>query len=320
MGLFGRDRDDNGDEDDAPPAPGISSSAAQPSGTDGSTSALPEHALERLRSMRREEGAQPALFTSDLSVDEFLLAREAGFEPLGLVIGSSIYHIGTQNTSWSQNQELEVLTGAMYHARELAMGRMDAEAEALGADGVVGVRFDISRYEWGPHLAEFISIGTAVRDRAQPGSHRNRLGKPFTCDLSGQDFYKLRLAGYMPAGLVMGSCVYHVANQGLRQMFRTIGRNVEMENYTQALYDARELAMERMQAEASQLDAAGVVGTRLTEQSHGWGSHIIEFFAIGTAIVPFAGPEGGVPAPQLTLTLTSTQATRTAMLGGYGAL
>ena len=56
-----------------------------------------------------------------------------------------------------------MLTQAMYHARELAMGRMTAEAAELGADGVVGVRFDIGRYEWGADLAEFIAIGTAVR-------------------------------------------------------------------------------------------------------------------------------------------------------------
>jgi uncharacterized protein YbjQ (UPF0145 family) len=67
------------------------------------------------------------------------------------------------------------------------------------------------------------------------------------------------------------------------------GRNVEMPNYTQALYDARELAMQRMQTEAQELGAAGIVGVTLTERSHGWGSHVIEFFAIGTAIVPTDG-------------------------------
>ena len=59
-----------------------------------------------------------------------------------------------------------------------------------------------------------------------------------------------------------------------------------MPNYTQALYDARELAMARMQAEAEALEAEGIVGVELHERSHGWGSHVIEFFAIGTAIVP----------------------------------
>jgi hypothetical protein len=32
---------------------------------------------------------------------------------------------------------------------------------------------------------------------------------------------------------------------------------------------------------------------QLQERSHGWGSHVIEFFAIGTGIVPVEGPEGG---------------------------
>ena len=43
--------------------------------------------------------------------------------------------------------------------------------------------------------------------------------------------------------------------------------------------------MKRMQTEAQELEAEGIVGVSLTERSHGWGSHIIEFFAIGTAIV-----------------------------------
>ncbi len=84
-----------------------------------------------------------ALFTSDLSVNEFLLVREAGFDPVGLVVGSSIYHIGYQQANWNQNQEMTVLTQAMYHARELAMTRMEEEANALGADGIVGVRLEV---------------------------------------------------------------------------------------------------------------------------------------------------------------------------------
>jgi uncharacterized protein YbjQ (UPF0145 family) len=66
---------------------------------------------------------------------------------------------------------------------------------------------------------------------------------------------------------------------------RQMGRNVEMPNFTQALYEARELAMERMQKEADELQSEGIVGARIVERSHGWGSHVIEFFAIGTAVV-----------------------------------
>jgi uncharacterized protein YbjQ (UPF0145 family) len=225
------------------------------------------------------------LFTSDLSVKEFLLVKQAGFEPLGMVVGSSIYHIGYQQSNWNQNQEMSVLTQAMYHARELAMTRMEEEAEQLGADGVVGVRLDIGRYEWGVDLAEFIAIGTAVKHSGGE-LHRAPNGRPFTSDLSGQAFWTLLASGYRPVGMCMGSCVYHVAHQGLRGFLRSAGRNVEMTNYTQALYDARELAMSRMQAEAQEVQAGGIVGVQLTERSHGWGSHVIEFFAVGTAVIP----------------------------------
>src|ERR1700757_4861929 len=86
-------------------------------------------------------GAAPAgVFTSDLSVSEYVLLGEAGFEPLGFVVGALVYHIGLQVGRWSKNQELQVLTQAMYNARELAMTRMRAEADQLSADGIVGVQ------------------------------------------------------------------------------------------------------------------------------------------------------------------------------------
>jgi uncharacterized protein YbjQ (UPF0145 family) len=258
---------------------------------------LPQHAVERLNRM---SAAGSRLWTSDLTVNEFLLVREAGFEPLGLVVGSSIYHIGYQQQMFRQNEEMTVLSGAMYHARELAMTRMEEEADQLGADGVIGVRLDVNRYEWGAGLAEFMAVGTAVRSLGE--SHRPAHGKPFTSDLSGQDFWTLLKTGYRPVGLVMGSCVYHVAHQTLAQSLRTVGQNVEMTNFTQALYDARELAMERMQSEAQELGAHGIVAVQIQERNHGWGSHVIEFFAVGTGVVG-ANVDQAVPAPTLTLGL-----------------
>ena len=249
----------------------------------------------------RLEQNKRGLFTSDLSVNEFLLVKESGFDPLGLVVGSSIYHIGLQTRRWGKSQEMDVLSQAMYEARELAMTRMEEEADDLGADGVVGVRLDIGRYEWGENMAEFIAIGTAVKHR-DGELHRARSGRPFTSDLNGQDFWTLLRSGHRPLGLVMGSCVYHVAHRGMLQSLGQMGRNVELPNFTQALYDARELAMERMQAEAESLEAEGIVGVQLHERSHGWGSHIIEFFAIGTAIIPIEGAPGiDSPTPVLDL-------------------
>ncbi|GAC1656868.1 MAG: heavy metal-binding domain-containing protein [Candidatus Dormibacteraceae bacterium] len=260
---------------------------------------IPQQGVDRLRRMAGAGGG--SFFTSDLSVNEFLLTKEAGFEPLGLVVGSSIYHIGYQVGNWNQNMELQVLSQAMYAARELAMTRMEAEAEQLGADGIIGVRLNVGFYEWGEGLAEFVAIGTAVKAR-EPGSYRTPAGKPFTSDLSGQDFWTLLQAGYIPRGLVMGTCVYHVAHQNLRGWFNTVGQNQEMPNFTQAVYEARELAMDRMQYEAMQLEADGVVGTQIVERPYYWGAHVIEFFAIGNAVKSLR-PDHTIAKPQLTLPL-----------------
>jgi uncharacterized protein YbjQ (UPF0145 family) len=266
----------------------------------GSLAGIPQSGRERIERMRHD--AERGFFTSDLSVNEFLLVKQSGFEPLGLVLGSSIYHIGFQQAMWNQNQELGVLTQAMYHARELAMTRMEEEADQLGADGIVGVRLDIGRYEWGADLAEFIAVGTAVKHKGGE-LHRAPNGRPFTSDLSGQDFATLLRSGYRPVGLVIGNCVYHVARQGMMASFRQIGRNMEMPNFTQALYEARELAMGRMQTEADQLQAEGIVGARIIERSHGWGSHVIEFFAIGTGVISTTQSHE-IDRPQLVLPLT----------------
>ena len=52
---------------------------------------IPLRATERLA---EEAGAGRRLFTSDLSVNEYLLARDAGCETVAQVMGTSIYHIG----------------------------------------------------------------------------------------------------------------------------------------------------------------------------------------------------------------------------------
>jgi len=213
------------------------------------------------------------------------------------------------------------MTKALHHARELAMNRMEEEADALGADGIVGVRLTVNlssdprradfklyrewtlwskrvgfrrpqnaptagyftnwsqsadvqwrqycakmgwsqvppapwtqprggaAYAYGPNTAEFITIGTAVRHEGGE-SYRNKAGKPFQSDLSGQDFWMLIQSGYRPVGFVMGNCAYYVPPWLLRT---PASQSCELPSYTHALYDAREIAMERLQDEAEAL-------------------------------------------------------------------
>src|SRR2546423_11489066 len=223
------------------------------------------------------------LFTSDLSINEFALLHGAGFEPMELVMGASVYHVGFQFANLKQQAELTVLTEATYRARWNALGRMQAEAAALAADGVVGVRLEWRHVGEGEHL-EFIAVGTAVRYTAKPGAFRRSSGQAFSSHLSGQDMATLLRSGYAPVAFVMGNCVFHIAAQGFLQTLRQMGRNVEMPQWTTGNYEARELAMSRMQSEAERDGASGVVGVHFAIQNYAWGYHTVEFYAAGTAV------------------------------------
>jgi uncharacterized protein YbjQ (UPF0145 family) len=242
------------------------------SGQSGASSQIWEPQAADTRLKDTAGAAEGGIFTSDLSVSEYVLLGEAGFEPLGFVVGSSIYHVGLQVGRWSQNQELQILTQAMYNARELAMARMQAEADHLGADGIVGVNLKMQMYAWGQGVLEFVATGTAVRALAGTGAHKAPSGRAFTSDLSAQDFFRL------------GTCVYHIAHQSVMQSLRQTGQNQEMPQFTQGVYEARELALSRMQAEADQARASGIVGVTVAVHNHVWGEHATEFLATGTAI------------------------------------
>jgi uncharacterized protein YbjQ (UPF0145 family) len=172
----------------------------------------------------------------------------------------------------------------MYSARELAMTRMRAEGDHLSADGIVGVNLRMQMYAWGQEVLEFVATGTAVRALGGEGAHRAPDGRAFTSDLSAQDFFRLLAAGAVPVAFVLGTCVYHIAHQSAMQALRQTGRNQEMPQFTQGVYEARELALVRMQSEATDARASGIVGVNVAVSNHVWGEHATEFLATGTAI------------------------------------
>ena len=228
---------------------------------------LPPSALARI------EAAGP-MFTSGLSVDELAVLHDEGLHPLGLVMGTAMHHIGFQPQRWNQSVELGMLTGALQTARMLAFSRLEAEAVALNADGVVNVGLETVEHEGAGDVLEFVATGTAVRSATRGEA-------VFTTALSGHELGTLKHIGYAPASVVIGVCVYHVAHQTMRQ---ALAPNVELPQYTQAFFDGRELALTRMQAAASDRGAAGVVGVEVNTSSQVWRHHAIEFLAMGSAV------------------------------------
>ncbi|MBQ1902130.1 MAG: YbjQ family protein [Lachnospiraceae bacterium] len=87
-------------------------------------------------------------------------------EPLGIVKGTIVQ---TKNVGRDFMAGLKTLVGGeivgytemLNEARQLATKRMVDEAEALGADAIVGVRYGSSQVMQG--AAEIIAYGTAVK-------------------------------------------------------------------------------------------------------------------------------------------------------------
>jgi uncharacterized protein YbjQ (UPF0145 family) len=121
-------------------------------------------------------------FTSDLSGQEFWLVVDKGYLPLGMVLGNCVYAMGAfrgwlANLKGAFRGEVGDVSRLMYDARELALARMQAEADALGADGVVGVDLRIE-YLHGGEWMEVTAIGTAIKYvGAQAGDSRNSLAQ-----------------------------------------------------------------------------------------------------------------------------------------------
>lgn len=111
---------------------------------------------------------------------------------------------------------------------------------------------------------------------------------PFTSELSAQEFWLTLDKGYRPVGLVLGNCVYSLGILrsmigGWKARFRG-----DVQEFSQLLYDARKIAIERMQHEAALLEADGIIGVKIRirelQEVLGTEGEYIEVTAVGTAV------------------------------------
>ena len=249
---------------------------------------------------------------SALTADEFTAIRSVGFEPVGQVLGAAVYNIGYTGGfncpgAWagyggyvSPYRSVTTVSGSsagafgpmvqtLYQARRRAIERMSTECEELGGHGVVGVQLTIGAFPAGG--LEFKAIGTAVR---APGG--GSLPRPFTSDLSGQDFAKLIMAGWVPASLALGISIGARHDDWLTiNQTRWGSGNAEVNGYTDLVNQARHDARVQLEQDVSRMGADGVVvktmDMRVRErecpmQEHRR-DHIVEVTIIGTATAQF---------------------------------
>lgn len=181
--------------------------------------------------------------TSDLSIDEILLLDSIDWEPVDFVCGVAM-NLPTTRSDWTWSTgEVRNAWEGQREAVTRAARELTDDCRARGGHGVVGVRITIRLLEQG---SQVYLQGTAVRPR---GATSGGVTAPFASDLSARDFVLLDRAGYRPLGLAFGAAFIHVPGQGPgnHMALSVQTQNVELTTFTKALYQARELAMIRMQ-------------------------------------------------------------------------
>ena len=217
---------------------------------------IPIQARERLKEIGKDE-ADEVLFTSNLDPDEAALLRREGFNVRGIVTGSAMYHVGQAYASTQGDCEVSVLSDAYNEATRLAVSRMRQELELIGAHGVVGVRLQLVRHEWGDKSVEVQAIGTAVE------APKRTMNGIWMCDLNGTEWYSLYRAGYEPVGLVWGHCTWFILTTQADEWNERSFANVELTHWSAGLSNARHKAMAHVLRDAKAMGATGVCGVRV---------------------------------------------------------
>ena len=104
--------------------------------------------------------------TSDLTAEEMWNVAKMGYVPMKLVLGTSVYSLGLAGGIKSALRnfikgEIKDLTELIYGARESSLQKVREQAQAIGADDVLGIKTYI--YNLGNGVIEFLAIGTAVK-------------------------------------------------------------------------------------------------------------------------------------------------------------
>jgi uncharacterized protein YbjQ (UPF0145 family) len=257
---------------------------------------------------------------SALATGELAAIRSAGFLTVGRVTGAAGYahpitkdrcpgtwsghgvsargydtaQTDVSNVGGSPDGTLAAVVRAMDQVRREAIDRMAAECAALSGHGVVGVRLTSSvSSSYTSEYLECTAIGTAVRAPGAPS-----LDHPFTADLSGQDFARLIMKGWVPVGLVLGLAIgVRHDDMTTSQQTQRYAPNAEIGGITHLISATRHDARRKLSQEVRRAGGGGVAVTsvdlaireRECPKSRGH-DRIAQATVAGTAITRFALP------------------------------
>jgi hypothetical protein len=188
------------------------------------------------------------------------------------------YGFGANADHYGFSVENTALGSSLFEGYRLALSRLEDEAIALGAHGVVGVKLHFEHMVGSAGTATFFATGTAV---IHPSSEP--LPTPFLTNASGQNFERLISLGFIAAGLAMGIGVVYVQPNCLaRGSLTAVGANNQI---PAAIGAARGRARQALAGTGHKL-GEGVVHTewsdrRFVRMGESWNQLALAF---GTAV------------------------------------
>ena len=264
-----------------------------------------------------------AFWGSVLPVNGLAAITSVGFEPVGQVFGAAVYPLtataaiscpGTAANVLARDAAMVTgvpgptarIVRALDDGYLTAIDRMTGECSDLGGHGIVGAALHVTETPGDSFTAatvEFKVIGTAVRAKGCPP-----LARPFATELSGPDFAKLLVLGWVPAGIALGTTVAGLHDNLVTTSSVPWGtQNAEVPGYTDLMARVRQDARSRLEQAIRARGADGVVVSAMTLQirsercqAHSGGTdHFAQAVITGTAIARFADRYEVAPAPSL---------------------
>jgi uncharacterized protein YbjQ (UPF0145 family) len=250
------------------------------------------------------DGSPAGAWGSLFSAQDFAAITSVGFHPVGQVLGTAVVHLGYVSHggkcsgmgSYTSRTDLASADGGpfgllltrRYGVRHRVLSRAVEECQALGGDGIVGVRLSIRPFPAGG--TEFTVQGTAVRAHT-----RIRPAAPFSSHVSAQEFAKLLRTGWVPASLVFGVSLGARHDDRRSRQQRRLTSTAEVRGYSNLVRDTRRDARTQLEKAVAGQGADGVVvdemtlhiGERECPAEEGMHDHVAEAAILGTTIVSF---------------------------------
>ena len=229
-------------------------------------------------------------FTTSSDGQELFCQWDAGYQPLSFVFGNVAYSIGAAKGVMGSFRQLAKGEVKQYSdifntTRNLALNRICQEAQAKGANSVVGIKTSILPVQTDA-VHEMVMIGTASLNPAV-NELAAATGGITSSDLTAEETWNITQLGYAPVKLLLGTSVYSLGFVGgIKAGFGNLVKG-EIKALTDLIYGAREESLKKVKAQAEEINADDVLGIKTYIYDLGGG--LIEFLAIGTAVKKIDG-------------------------------